>query len=417
MQSLKSVPSLFRLSLISACLLATSNSYASAFQIWEQTAYGTGDYHAGAAAEGSDASLEFYNPAQITDLKHAQISTGGVIIPVHIKFDGTSGGFNAQGKSDVNNFVPNFHYATPLSKHWYFAFGLTTPFGLQTDYGTENALVAASATKTQLLTMNANPNIAVKIEPWLSLAAGVDLMYGLAAYDSVPAPSTPFKNKLDGWGVGYNAGIYLKFRVFNLPYQTHVGASYRSQVTVKAKGKSRFQGFDTHVKAKFGLPPTTIFSVYQRVNKRLSLMGSVFYTQWDIFTLLDLKDTAVNNGTDIPIYEMYNDSWNVALGAHVDLTKTFTWKVGGGWDQTPTREGFRDIRLPDTNRFALSTGFHWQPFKKMGIDVGYTHLFTPKAHVDNSKAAQTGSPIVPVQIGTARMDANVIGGQLTWTFI
>ena len=416
MRRLKPVSSLFRLSLISACLLATSNIYASAFQVWEQSAYGTGDYHAGAAAEGSDASLEFYNPAQITDLKHPQVSMGGVIIPVHIKFSGTSGGFAAEGKADNVNLVPNFHFATPLSKRWYFSFGLTAPFGLQTNYGTENVLIAASATKTQLLTMNANPNLAVKIEPWISVAAGVDLMYGLAAYDSLPAPQTPFKNKLTGWGVGYNAGIYLKFRAFNLPYKTHVGASYRSQVTVKAKGKSRFQGFDTHVKAAFGLPATTIFSIYQRVNKRLAVMGSVFYTQWDVFTLLDLKDTAVNNGTDLPIYEMYNDSWNVALGAHIKVTKTLTWKVGGGWDQTPTREGYRDIRLPDTNRFALSTGFHWQPYKTVGVDVGYTHLSTPKAHVDNTKSSQSGGSIIPTQVGTARMDANVIGGQLTWTF-
>ena len=105
-----------------------------------------------------------------------------------------------------------------------------------------------------------------------------------------------------------------------------------------------------------------------------------------------------------------------ALGAHIKVTKTLTWKVGGGWDQTPTREGYRDIRLPDTNRFALSTGFHWQPYKTVGVDVGYTHLSTPKAHVDNTKSSQSGGSIIPTQVGTARMDANVIGGQLTWTF-
>lgn len=413
----QSLFTIFRVSAVTACLLASSSSFASAFQIWEQTAYGTGDYHAGAAAEGSDASLEFYNPAQITDLKHAQVSAGGVLIPVNIKFNGTVNSFPGNGKSDLTNVVPNFHYATPLSKRWYFAFGLTTPFGLQTNYGTENAVVAAAATKTQLLTMNANPNLAVKIEPWISLAAGIDFMYGLAAYDSAPAPETPFKNNLDGWGVGYNAGIYLKFRVFNLPYQTHIGASYRSQITVKASGKSRFQGFDTHVKAKFGLPPTTTFSIFQRVNQRLALMGSVFYTQWDVFTLLNLENTAVNNGSDIPVYELYNDSWNVALGAHVKLSRTFTWKVGGGWDQTPTREGYRDIRLPDANRFALSTGFHWQPAETLGVDVGYTHLFAPQAHVDNSASAQSGGFVIPSQIGTARLDANVFGGQLTWTII
>jgi long-chain fatty acid transport protein len=406
----------FRLATVTACLLASSNLYASAFQIWEQSAYGTGDYHAGAAAEADDASLEFYNPAQITELKHQQISAGGVLIPVNIKFNGTVDGVTTSGKSDNVNVIPNFHYVAPLSKRVYFAFGMTTPFGLQTDYGSENAIMAIAATKTQLLTVNSNPSLAVKITPWMSVGAGVDLVYGLAAYDNIPGPQIPFKNKLTGWGVGYNAGVFFKFRAFNLPYKTHVGASYRSRVTVDAKGKSHYQGDMTDVKAKFPLPATTTFSIYQRINNRLALMGSVFYTQWDIFSLLELKNTAeVPGGANIPVYEAYNDTWNVALGAHVDVTKKFMWKVGGGWDQTPTRTGYRDVRLPDTNRFALSTGFHWQTFKNLGVDVGYTHIFAPKATISNDKSAKGSGDIIADQEGSAKMDANIFGGQVSWT--
>ena len=251
-------------------LLASSSIYASAFQIWEQTAYGTGDYHAGAAAEADDASLEFYNAAQITELKHQQISMGGVLIPVKIKYNGKVDGLTANGKSDNINTVPNFHYVVPLTKRLYFAFGITTPFGLETNYGTENAIMAVAATKTQLLTMNANPSLAFKVTDWLSVAVGGDLLYGIAAYNNVPSVGTSFKNKLDGWGGGYNLGLFLKFRMFNLPYKTKLGASYRSAVTLDASGKSRFQGNDTDVKAKFLLPSTTTFSLYQKINTRLA---------------------------------------------------------------------------------------------------------------------------------------------------
>jgi long-chain fatty acid transport protein len=417
MRRLSPKESLFRLSVVSACLIVSSSVYASAFQIWEQSAYGTGDYHAGAAAEADDASLEFYNPAQITELKHQQISMGGVLIPVNIKFNGTVDGVNANGKSDNINVIPNFHYVAPINKRLFFAFGVTTPFGLQTNYGTENAIMAVAATKTQLLTVNSNPSLAYKITDWMSVGAGFDVLRGLAAYNNAPSPQTPFKNKLDGWGVGYNAGVFFKFRMFNLPYKTRIGVSYRSKITIDASGKSHFQGNTTDVKAKFPLPATTLFSIYQQVNDRLALMGSVFYTQWDIFTLLELKDTAASaGGTNIPVYEAYNDTWNVALGAHVKITKKFTWKVGGGWDETPTRTGYRDVRLPDANRFALSTGFHWQAFKKLGVDVGYTHIFAPKAHVSNAQSATGSGDVIADQEGTATMDANIFGGQMSWSF-
>lgn len=408
---------LFRLSVISACLLTSSQIYASAFQIWEQSAYGLGDYHAGAAAEGDDASLEFYNPAQITELKHQQISAGGVVIPANIKFNGTVVQTPANGKSDHANVVPNFHYVAPLTHKLYFAYGITTPFGLETNYSRENAVMAIAATKTQLLTINNNPSVAYKVAPWMSVAAGFDLLWGLAAYNNEPSPGTPFKNKLDGWGVGYNGGVFFKFRMFDFPYKTQVGVSYRSRVTLHASGKSRFQGNQTEVKSKFPLPSTTIFSIYQRINHRLSLMGSAFYTRWNVFTLLTLRNTAVvaGQGTDIPVYEDYRNTWNLALGAHIDLTRHLTWKVGGGYDQTPTRTGYRDVRLPDADRYALSTGFHWQMIKSLGMDVGYTHLFTHHANVNNDKAAAAGGIIMPNQDGTAKMDANVIGGQVTWT--
>lgn len=414
---LATTSALFNLSIVSFAILASSSCYASAFQIWEQSAFGTGDYHSGAAAEADDASLEFYNPAQITELKHQQISTGGVLIPVKINFNGTVNGLDASGKSDILNVVPNFHYVAPITQRLYFAFGLTTPFGLQTNYGSDDAVMASAATKTQLLTLNTNPSLAYKITDWMSVATGFDLLYGLAAYNNLPDVDTPFKNKLTGWGAGYNMGVFFKFNMLHLPYKTQLGASFRSKIRVTASGNSSYTDNQTHVKAQFNLPSTTMFSIYQRVSSRVAFMGSAFYTRWNIFTLLQLENTAVTSeGLDIPVYEEYRNTWNFGLGMHIDITPTFIWKVGGGVDQTPTITGYRDVRLPDVNRVALSTGFHWQLRKQWGVDMGYTHLMTPKANVNNSSSAQASSDVIPDQEGSATMSANVFGGQLSWTF-
>ncbi len=35
-------------------------------------------------------------------------------------------------------------------------------------------------------------------------------------------------------------------------------------------------------------------------------------------------------------------------------------RVGGGYDATPTNDAYRDVRLPDVDRWALSVGAHYQ---------------------------------------------------------
>lgn len=400
-----------RLSLLGGFLLASSQVYASGFQIWEQTAYGLGDYHAGAAAEADDASLEFYNAAQITQIHHPELSTGGVLIPVETRFKGSvDASTNVVGKSNTLSFVPNIHYVMPISDKWYMSLGVTTPFGLETNYKDSGNPIENAATVTKILTINVNPSVAYAVTPDFSLAVGFDAMYGSATYDNNVPGFGLFNNKLSGWGFGYNAGAFYK-----LTDDTKFGVSYRSEINVDASGDSTLPGGNPSysiAKAKFPLPATTTVSVVQRLSPRAVLMASAFYTQWSKFSLLTLENTAA--GT-IPVHENYRNTWNLAIGTKIDISKSFQLELGTGWDQTPTEFGYRDVRLPGTDRIALSTGFHWQVLKWAGVDMGYTHLFTPTAHVNNAQSAAQSHAQVPVQIGTATMEANVFGAQLTMT--
>lgn len=412
----------FRLTAVSVFLLSTSTVYASAFQIWEQSAYDTGDYHAGAAAECDDASLEFYNPAQITCLQHQQISLGAVVIPVEASFSGTVDGPGnlAAGSSNTINVVPNIHYVAPLSDRWYFSFGATTPFGLETDYTNADALTQYAATETELLTENLNPSLAFKVTDWMSIGAGFDMLYGMADYNNAIPGEDTLKNSLSGWGYGYNAGVFFKFPIFNSLDPTQIGVSYRSKISVNASGSSSFESTNSTASTELNLPATTIASVYQPVNNWLAVMGSAFYTQWNVFSVLTLNnvvnpDNSLQPTINIPVYENYSNTWNFALGTHIKLTSNFTLKFGGGYDQTPTTTGYRDIRLPDVSHYALSTGFHWQLWQSFGFDLGYTHIFSPNANIDNTLGAASDS-VIPNQVGIEKVSANVYGGQISWTF-
>ena len=84
--------------------------------------------------------------------------------------------------------------------------------------------------------------------------------------------------------------------------------------------------------------------------------------------------------------------------------------MGAGYDQTPTQDGYRDLRLPGSDRYVAAIGAHWNPYSFMKVDVAYQHIFTGKAKVDSSKRSDVKhpDPIAFYAKGTAQMDINLI---------
>jgi long-chain fatty acid transport protein len=89
-------------------------------------------------------------------------------------------------------------------------------------------------------------------------------------------------------------------------------------------------------------------------------------------------------------------------------------RVGGGYDQTPTRNQFRDIRIPDGDRWALSVGTHYQVKPSIGIDLGYTHLFSV-GHPTINKTDVAGSTSRYNVNARTSAHADLFGIQAVWT--
>src|SRR3990167_11452157 len=308
-----------------ATTLFSSHAFAGGFQLWEQDASDTGDYHAGAAAEGETAGNEFYNPASITQIKKAQVSFGGALIGLSAAYSGSvttdmprllqttlRPTYTANAAGDTTNIVPNFHIVVPLPKRFSFSFGVTTPFGLETDYPNE-APINLLATKTQLTTINLNPSVAYEVNHYLSLGFGVDDLYGQAIYNGSEevfngkVVDEAYTTQMSAWDWGYNAGV-----LFHIRNDTRLGLSYRSEITVDASGPSHstYPGIllfgvipispsapvNTTATATLNLPATSIASLYHNFNSRFAMMASAFYTQWSEFSTLTINSLATPAG-------------------------------------------------------------------------------------------------------------------------
>lgn len=375
-----------------------------------------------------------------------------VVNPTTIGFPGVT----AQG--GTFNIVPSLHYVAPINDRIGFGFSVDVPFGLKTDYG-RSTPVRYAATLTSITVIDLSPSLGFKVTDKGSLGAGLDIQKAWAELDTVgvlltavpsvtssvpPPPTTAVvpglsatsTNKANGTAYGYHLGGLYEFTE-----NTRVGLSYHSQVVHHLSGNSTLSGpaatflnggsgsslHAGHSTVKITLPPYTALSGYHRINPQYAVMGSVIYTQWNTFRQLTLNNVAggvpkatapfVSASTDIQVNipENYINTWNLSLGGEYYATDKIMFRGAVGYDQTPVRNNYRNLQLPDNDRYIIALGGHYQAWKTVGLDLGWTHFFMQQVNI-NPPPLVTGGQTVSTN-GHVTGGADVIAGQVTWDIV
>jgi long-chain fatty acid transport protein len=447
----------------SAMLFAimASTAYSGGFSLYtEGSAAEVGIFAAGAAAEAQDASIGWYNPAGLVLLQKNEALLSGVgVMPVS-KVTGTSTFYTDPYPPYQQSFeklsggqqaiVPALHISHPFGPRAVFGLSVVSPFGLSTNWP-EDAATRYSATLTKLLTANVSPEMGVLLTDHLAFGAGLDWQYADVKFDGVAgspavmqflesfgAPVTPSfldsssNNEGSSIGVGFHTGI-LTF--FNQKH-TRVGLNYQSQVKHQFNGHSILKGraasstlsnpyaeykLDGLYSNYVALPDVLTLSAYQDINAQFALLGSVLYTGWSSFKTIELYNVAgyAQSEGQAPINlvtpQDYRNTWRAALGANYHVNERLMLRLGGGYDQTPTVNAERDIRLPDVDRAAISGGLHYQITAALGVDVGYTYLFgLGQSSINKTQVIDEGSS-VNIQ-AQAMNHAQLAGIQAVWNF-
>jgi long-chain fatty acid transport protein len=181
-----------------------------------------------------------------------------------------------------------------------------------------------------------------------------------------------------------------------------------------------------HSTTSIRLPAYTALSIFRQVHPQVALMGTVIYTQWNTFKTLVLNDVAgaispapfevlPSTGIKVSVPENYRNTWNISVGGEYYATDRVTLRGAVGYDQTPVRNAYRNVQLPDNDRYIIALGAHYQISKQVGADVGWTHLFITQSSV-NPPPQVTGGQTVATS-GHVNGSADVIGAQLTWNIV
>jgi long-chain fatty acid transport protein len=446
-------------------VLATSTVHAGAFSLYtEGSAAAIGNYAAGIAAEAADASIGWYNPAGLVLIRNQQAVMGGVGVFPTAKLNGQST-FRTPGvppyvqtfnglEGAENGFVPSFHYALPLGENATFGVSMVAPFGLATSWDPLSP-VRYQGTFTELITSNLSPELGGKLTDNFSIGAGLDLQYARVKFNRMIGTPTiyqgsPFSvfsndsqvyNKGQSFGVGFHAGAMAMFN----DNHSRLGLNYQSKMRHHFHGYSILGGkladpaFNlgnpnlSNTNATFrsndlnsnviDLPDIVTLSGYHDVNETVALLASVVYTNWSTLRTIELNNVAVPNTTPGATSKQtkansispqnYSDAWRVAVGANYHVNEKMMLRVGGGYDATPTNDIDRDVRLPDVDRWALSIGAHYQARPDIGLDIGYTHLFSANDPLIN-RTDPIGTSSYNVNAGGST-GADLVGAQLVWT--
>ena len=456
----------FARTLINTSILAIISSnavHAGAFSLYtESSGAAVGNYAAGIAAEAADASTAWYNPAGLMLLKKQEVVFSGVGVFPSSQLTGIST-FNTPNTPTfapyVQSFnhlqgaesalVPALHYALPLTEHTAFGASIVAPFGLATDWGTESPTRYA-ATRTQLHTIDVSSDLASQLTKTISFGAGLDVQWAevkfngvlgspavLQAFQSEGYPLTPTTydstsdNQGSSWGFGFHTGLLGAFN----DQHTRIGVNYQSKIAHRFSGSSTLTGrladaLITDPTAVFSdsallsndvdLPDVLTLSAYQDVNDKFALLGSLVYTGWSTFNEIQLTNIAAFSAAlDGQVLaastaeEQYRNAWRMAIGANYQVNDQWMMRIGGGYDQTPTVNSERDIRLPDANRWALSVGAHYQFRPNVGVDIGYAYLFALNNATIN-KTQPVGSVSTVNVAANAKVHAQLVGLQVVW---
>jgi long-chain fatty acid transport protein len=389
-------------------LALSQTAGASGFQLLEQNASGLGNAYAGSAASAENASIIFYNPAGMTELKDREFSLGMSLIKPSYKFkdNGSSNAPAATGGDggDAGSLaaLPNAYFSMALARDWYLGLGLGSPFGLKTDYSPDWTGRFQSI-KFDIKTYNINPSLAWRVTDTLSLGAGLNWQRMEAQYERMAATASSalpsaFWPTLQGTrvaldatseGWGWNAGA-----LFKPSARTRIGFSYRSAIKHDLGGtlKSTNQAIspDVLATASLKLPDTYILSVAQQISPRWEMLGDISRTGWSKINTIDIvrASGSASGSTAQTLDARFRDTWRVALGANYRLDDKWKLRYGIAWDQSPVRSASeRLVSLPDNNRIWLSLGAGYALDKDSRIDVGAAYLIIKDTAIDNNQTS------------------------------
>jgi long-chain fatty acid transport protein len=365
---------------LAAIVAAQGSAQAGAFAIREQSASAQGYSFAGVASGSGNLSSMFWNPAVITMAPgwQTELSLSLIIPRVEINPLPSVPTFVFGGSGDIGQdaIVPASYNSYQINDMLWVGLSSTSPYGLVTD-PRDNWAGQAYSRSSKIFSLNVNPVVGIKINDWISVAAGPSLQYfdirlKRAAAITPGAPSVTLDG--DDIGFGFTAGVTLT------PFAgTTIGIGYRSQIDHELEGTVTSPAGRIPISSDLTTPDQLTIGISQVITPALTVHAGFEWTNWSVLETPLVVGPGGTIVTDLPLN--YDDGFFYSLGFDYKLTDQLTLRAGLAYEESPIDTEVRSTRLPDNDRIWASVGASYQWNNKLSFDIAYTHIFAKETDI------------------------------------
>lgn len=438
--------SILALSMTFAAPFWVSAANAAGFALREYGFDASATAFAGASAQSDSPSFLAYNPATsagVDDwdahftLNAIYPTSDATFTTATTSFGGPTGGSLAPEDFIKDAYEPGMALRLRLDDNWTAGVSVSVPWGLGTRYN-QGWAGRYYAIESKLITVNVAPSLAVRLDDDFVLSGGVQFQYAKgtlsnaidfgtigaanAVPGSVPGAQDGFAEvTAEDWGFGYVLGA-----LWTPAEGVSFGISYRSKIEQVLEGDVDFTldsagvgavlaavsgaFVDTRAKTDLTLPAVASLGASFALTPELSLLAEVGYTEWSELEELRVRFDNPFQPDNVQLYAWKN-TWLAALGLRYQPNADWVFRAGVAFDESPTRDGTRDPRIPDSDRTWLAFGVeHWLS-ESTALQVGYARLMFPDEPIALF-ASTPGNEVRGNLIGRTDADADMISIQL-----
>ena len=385
----------FRLSVLTICIstsLLSNAANAAAFELYEQGTPIIGTAAVGQAANTSDASTAYFNPAAMAALPSSEFMLGGQLLLPHINFDpNTSTTISGGNGGNAATLTPGMtlYYAHKYSSKLKFGVSLTSPYGGSLTY--DNGWVGRYNVQNAFFyTINVNPSLALQVNDWLAVGAGVAVEYmNLQQTTALPIirdVDGQINVKVSDVAPGVNFGVLIT------PCKaTTIGIAYRSQITHDMSGNITFLRISDkpRTSTKMVMPQNVIVSWAQDLTSKFTLLSELGWADWSA-----MQNTTLNVANYSVVTPLnWNDTYRVGLAGKYKVTPDLVLQAGVSFDSSPTSASKRLPVLPMDRQIRAGAGFIYalRQYAKLGISYEYWNMGNASITNTSSNGVFAGS--------------------------
>jgi long-chain fatty acid transport protein len=406
-----------------ALLAAPVAAQAGGFASRDQSAVGEGMAFAGEDTPGMGLSAMFWNPAAVTQVKNwgvegnvaatfprSDILSNPALANVAIETLNQCGTSFCDLFSNVldNQVFPSLYGAYRINQDWSVGLSVTQPFAFSSHIpftgnplgGPPNSgIFQQIATAASMSSIDVNPVVGWQVNDRLSVGIGPQFIWLRNTYDrdlfvvpnivppAIANLASPVTQLTDGFGAGVTADLTYK-----LMPATEIALGYRSRVKINLSGSQFFDGnpgllvspatapFNNarvNVSGSVTLPDEVSLGVRQRIDDRLTVLGTIEWTHWNV--LSNIAFTANNGPAPGQLANIinfnYRDGWYFALGAEYQVWRDTTLHAGVGHELSPVNGTLGFVALPGANSTTLSAGVSQKVYRGLTVDVAYSYTW------------------------------------------